>query len=63
MSLEKDQKSANKAGFALVRISDLKALAAVDFGRSGWSDRAELAARVIRDGLATFCASHSEECE
>ena len=39
------------AGYAMVQLADLAALEATDFGRCGWSVRADLAARRLRDGL------------
>jgi len=38
-------------GMVMVQRADLAALEATDFGRCGWSVRADLAARRLRDGL------------
>ena len=38
-------------GMVMAQRADLAALEATDFGRCGWSARADLAARRLRDGL------------
>ena len=43
--------AAEPEGLVMVQRADLAALEATDFGRCGWSVRADLAARRLRDGL------------
>lgn len=44
-------------GMVMVQRADLAALEATDFGRCGWSVRADLAARRLRDGLLAAAAA------
>lgn len=48
-------------GMVMVQRADLAALEATDFGRCGWSVRADLAARRLRDGLLAAALAADKE--
>jgi hypothetical protein len=48
-------------GMVMVQRADIEALEAADFGRCGWSARADLAARRLR--AAMLAAAERKECK